>query len=114
MPNNIEIIKKSYFKDRYTKVIDTEFKQLIKTEPEIEAPSFSIDDFFQLYEDLFFQIPKEGDINSHRYLLQKEADYLGVNINEEDIQALLDEITSLRQELLTTQQTINDLTKKNG
>jgi hypothetical protein len=67
-------------------------------------------DFFQLYEDLFDQIPKEGDINSHQYILQKEADYLGVQIDKDDVQSLLDEITSLRQEVLDSQTIINELT----
>jgi hypothetical protein len=74
--------------------------------------SFTVDDFFQLYEELFYQIPKEGDINSHKYIIQKEADYLGISISQDDIQALLNEITSLRQQVLEAQQTINDLTKK--
>jgi predicted metal-dependent hydrolase len=56
--------------------------------------------------------PKEGDANSHRYILQREADYLGVSISQEDVQALLNEITSLRQQVLETQQIINDLTNK--
>jgi polyhydroxyalkanoate synthesis regulator phasin len=62
-----------------------------------------VDDFFQLYEDLFYQIPKEGDTNSHRYILQREADYLGVSVSQDDIQALLNEITSLRQQVLDLQ-----------
>jgi hypothetical protein len=66
----------------------------------------TVDDFFKLYEELFYQIPREGDINSHRYILEKEADYLGVNLNDDDIQALLDEITNLRQEILDTQKTL--------
>jgi hypothetical protein len=61
---------------------------------------------------LFYQIPKDGDSNSHQYILQREADYLGINIDNTNIQSLLDEVTSLRQELLDTQQTINNLTKK--
>jgi hypothetical protein len=60
--------------------------------------------------DLFDQIPKEGDINSHQYILQKEADYLGVQIDKDDVQSLLDEITSLRQEVLDSQTIINELT----
>ena len=40
---------------------------------------------------------------SLRYILEKEADYLGVNLNNDDIQALLDEITTLRQTVLDTQ-----------
>jgi hypothetical protein len=65
-----------------------------------------------LYDQLFYQIPKEGDINSHQYILQREADYLGISISQDDVQALLNEITSLRQQVLEAQQTINDLTKK--
>jgi hypothetical protein len=65
-----------------------------------------------LYEDLFYQIPKEGDTNSHMYILQREADYLGISISQDDVQALLNEITSLRQQVLETQQIVNDLTKK--
>ncbi len=37
-------------------------------------------------------------------------EYLGINLNTDDIQALLSEITTLRQEILTTQQTIKTLT----
>ena len=75
--------------------------------------TFTLTDFFQLYENLFESISKEGDIQSHRYILNKTAEYLGVNINETtDIQALLDEITSLRNELLDTNKTLLDLNKK--
>jgi hypothetical protein len=41
--------------------------------------------------------------------LQKEADYLGITINQDDIQALLNEITSLRQQVLDTQIIVNQL-----
>jgi hypothetical protein len=109
----IPIEKQVFDKNKYPRVIDTQFHQLLNNQPVEETPSFTIDDFFQLYEDLFYQIPKEGDTNSHRYILEKEADYLGVTINQDDIQALLDEITSLRQQLLDTQTTLNDLTKMN-
>jgi hypothetical protein len=110
--SQIPVQKTVFNKDTYSRVIDTQFHQLINQEAIQETPSFTIDDFFQLYEDLFYQIPKEGDTNSHRYILQKEADYLGVNISQDDIQALLNEITTLRQQVLDTQQIINDLTKK--
>ncbi len=57
-----------------------------------------------MYDELFFDIPKEGDIDSHRYILQREAEYLGVKFADDiDIQALLQEITDLRQQLLATE-----------
>jgi hypothetical protein len=110
--SQISVQKTVFNKDTYGRVIDTQFRQLINQGVVNETPSFTIDDFFQLYEDLFYQIPKEGDSNSHQYILQKEADYLGISISQDDVQALLDEITLLRQQVLETQQTVNDLTKR--
>ena len=110
--SQISVQKTVFNKDTYGRVIDTQFRQLINQGVVDETPSFTIDDFFQLYEDLFYQIPKEGDTNSHQYILQKEADYLGISISQDDVQALLDEITLLRQQVLETQQTVNDLTKR--
>ena len=110
--SQIPVQKTVFNKDTYERVVDTQFHQFLNQGTVEDTLSFTVDDFFQLYEDLFYQIPKEGDANSHRYILQREADYLGVSISQEDVQALLNEITSLRQQVLETQQTINDLTKK--
>jgi len=110
--SQIPIQKTVFNKDTYSRVVDTQFSQLINQGAGDETLSFTVDDFFQLYDELFYQIPKEGDINSHQYILQREADYLGISISQDDVQALLNEITSLRQQVLEAQQTINDLTKK--
>ncbi len=110
-PQFIPIEKKVYKKDIYEKVVNTQFNQLINSQTEEETPTFTIDDFFDLYENLFYQIPREGDTNSHRYIIEKEAEYLGIIINQDDIQALLDEITTLRQQLLDTQTALNDISK---
>ena len=110
--SQIPVQKTVFNKDSFGRVINTQFSQLLNQTVE-ETNTFTVDDFFQLYEDLFYQIiEKEGDTNSHQYILRKEADYLGVSISQDDIQALLNEITSLRQQVLESQQTINELTKK--
>jgi hypothetical protein len=109
--SQIPVQKTVFNKDSFGRLINTQFSQLLNQTVE-ETNTFTVDDFFQLYEDLFYQIPKEGDTNSHRYILQREADYLGVSISQDDIQALLNEITSLRQQVLESQTTINELTKK--
>jgi hypothetical protein len=114
MAENIPIERTVFDKNTFGKVINTRFSQFLTDADEAETPVFTIDDFFDLYEQLFYQIPKEGDTNSHRYILEKEADYLGVIINQDDIQALLDEITSLRQQLLDTQSALNDLNNITG
>jgi hypothetical protein len=108
--SQIPIEKQVFDKQTFGKVIDTQFHQLYNSQLIDSLESFTIDDFFELYEQLFYQIPKEGDTNSHRYILEKEADYLGVIVNQDDIQALLDEITTLRQQVLDTQTSLNEVT----
>ena len=105
----ISIEKQVFDKDQFGRVIDTTFKQLINTQQGEETPEFTLEDFFELYENLFYQIPKEGDTNSHRYMLERSAEYLGVIVSQDDIQALLDEITSLRQQVLDLQTSISEL-----
>jgi hypothetical protein len=108
--SQIPIEKQVFDKIAFGKVIDTQFHQLLNNQAE-ETPVFTLEDFFQLYEQLFYQIPKEGDTNSHRYILEKEADYLGIIVNQDDIQALLDEITNLRQQVLDTQTALSEISK---
>ena len=109
--SQIPIQKTVFDKNLFNRVVNTQFSQLINQQQiEGEEPlTFTIDDFFTLYEQLFYQIPRDGDINSHQYILQREADYLGIIINQDDIQALLNEITSLRQQVLDLQTLSNQV-----
>jgi hypothetical protein len=108
---NIPVEKQVFNKSDFSKVINTNFNQLINNQNVSDNPTFTIDDFFELYEQLFYQIPKEGDTNSHRYIIEKEAEYLGLIINQDDVQALLEEITTLRQQLLDTQTSLDEINK---
>lgn len=107
----IPIEKQVFDKDQFGRVIDTTFRQLLNQQQGEETPEFTLEDFFELYESLFYQIPKEGDDESHRYILEKTAEYLGVVVSQDDIQALLDEITSLRQQVLDLQTAMSELSK---
>jgi len=107
--SQIPIEKQVFDKNQFGKVIDTEFSQLLNQQIEVPTPTFTLEDFFTLYDQLFYQIPKEGEADSHRYILQREANYLGVIIDQDDIQALLDEITALRQQVLDAQTALNDI-----
>ena len=110
--SKIPVQKTVFSKDSYSRLINTQFSQLLNQGVVEETPSFTIDDFFNLYNQLFYQMPREGDTNSHMAILKREADYLGISISQDDVQALLDEITSLRQQFLDTQTTINELIKQ--
>ena len=112
MGQQINIEKQVFDKDQFGRVVNTQFSQLLNQQQAEENLVFSIEDFFELYESLFFQIPKEGDNESHRYILEKTAEYLGVIVSQDDIQALLDEITNLRQQVLDLQTTLSDISKR--
>ena len=103
----INLNKQVYDKNQYQKVIDTSFTQLVNVTSSLTSsiPTISVDQFFQYYQDLFFQIPKLGDINSHEYLIKTSTEYIGISQQTNDtIQALVEEVTSLRQENLSLQQ----------
>ena len=100
-----------YSKERFSKIVDTQFKEFAPVQ--VVTPEVTVDDFFALYDELFFDIPKEGDINSHRFLLNKEAEYLGVTFADDtNIQALLQEITDLRQQLLAAETENSNLSQQ--
>lgn len=102
----INLQKTTYSKD-FDKIINTSFSQLIQPEVESTDVGPTVSQFFQDYQTLFYQIPKEGDTESHRYLINTSSEYLG--LSEVDIQALLNEITALRQSLLDANEQINTL-----
>jgi len=110
MAEKIELNKTVYGKVTYPNVINTEFSQLIKPQVEEVVPTVTVEEFFQYYDDLFYDIPISGDFNSHTELIKRSTEYVGVNQNTEEIDALLDEINQLRLENLTQQQTIDELT----
>lgn len=110
----IEILKLNqnvFPKIEYPKVIDTEFTQLITTSSITPIPDVTVDEFFELYNQLFFDIPIDGDINSHKELIIRSTEYVGETQNTEEIDLLLDEINQLRLDVLEKQQIIDDLTK---
>ena len=111
---NVNLNRQVFDKKKFNETVDTSFTQLV-TQPD---PTFfdlnlaTVEDFFTLYEKFFFQIPKEGEVNSHTYLIKESSDYVGFQANSEDIQALLDEIAQLRQENLSLRQEQVDIVKQ--
>ena len=111
---NVNLNRQVFDKTKFNETVDTSFTQLV-TQPD---PTFfdlnlaTVEDFFTLYEKFFFQIPKEGEVNSHTYLIKESSDYVGFQVNSEDIQALLDEIAQLRQENLLIRQEQIDIVKQ--
>lgn len=110
----VKLVKKTRGLSTYNKVVNTAFTELVSP-PVPEAPIVepNVESFFAAYEELFFDIPAEGTINSHQYLVQRSQEYLGGSVNDPEKQALIEEINSLKQQLLDLGQTyftINKLT----
>tara|TARA_B100002019_G_scaffold178901_1_gene154492 strand:+ start:4989 stop:5540 length:552 start_codon:yes stop_codon:yes gene_type:complete len=99
--SRIDLEKKVYSKTGYPRIIDTKFTQLgVKTINESIASTPTVNEFFNLYNSLFYEIPAFGDSNSHQYLIETSADYIDYNQSKEEIEALQKEITQLRKDLL--------------
>jgi len=110
MKENISFNKQVFNKNNYQKVIDTSFKQLgVKSIQQQLEEQPTVDDFFSLYNDLFYDIPELGAINSHEYLIKTSSEYVDFEANQEEIIALQNEIAQLRTELLDAQKQIIEL-----
>lgn len=111
MKQELPIQKRVYERNSVSNVINRDFTQLLINEDnELTQSLPTISEFFDLYEQLFFDIPKEGEENSHSFLIRKSSEYLNIkNDNNIDIQLLQDEITTLRQQLLESNQALNDI-----
>jgi hypothetical protein len=104
MSENIKFNKQVYDKGQYTKVINTSFTQLgVQSIQETINNQPTTDQFFSMYNDLFYDIPELGEINSHEYLIKKSSEYINFDANQEEIEALQAEIANLREELLDAQ-----------
>lgn len=103
---NYPLTKTVYPKGIYENIIDTSFAQ---TPPVPEENTLTVEQFFSYYNTIFYDIPVEGNINSHTYLVKKSGDYTGVTGFNDDTQILLDEISSLQRENLALNQQITNI-----
>jgi hypothetical protein len=106
--SSFDLKKQVFSRDAFEKTINTTFTELTSS---VVLPTSSnlptVDEFFQYYTDLFYTIPKFGSENSHEYLVLTSQQYIGtISSDQEVIDALIAEVTELRQENLDLQQQI--------
>jgi len=98
MARNIRIHKTVVSKDDFDKVVDTSFtafkNQEVEEDEDLKAQ------FFNLYEKLYYELPLNGEEDSHEFLIRESSKLVDLEKDTEDIQPLLDEITQLRRQLL--------------
>ena len=112
MAKDIKVQNTVYSKEEYNKVVDRNFDFYIQPTPVEEETT--VEEFFELYENLYFEIPIKGATNSHEYLIQRSSELIDFEKDTEDIQPLLDEIAQLRVQLLSQQEQIIELTTQLG
>tara|TARA_R110002020_G_scaffold391712_5_gene602109 strand:- start:149 stop:577 length:429 start_codon:yes stop_codon:yes gene_type:complete len=105
MSENVTFRTTVYDKNQYEKSLNTKFTQIgaSPTPQEQIEEQPTVDEFFQMYNNLFYQIPQKGDINSHIFLIEQSSEYVNFNANQAEIEALQNEIGQLRQQLLEEQ-----------
>lgn len=102
MIQRVNLNKTVFNKSDYQKTIDTSFNELLPPVVEAEEDTITVEQFFTYYDQLFFDIPKTG-VNSHNTLIQQSTEYVGDEQTNTEIEALVQEIDSLRAQLLDTQ-----------
>ena len=104
MAENINLNKKVFNKGDYEKTINSSFNQLgVKTTQEEVNEQPTVQEFFDMYNILFYQINEKGPTNSHEFLVKTSGEYINFEDNDELVQALQDEIAQLREDLLEAQ-----------
>lgn len=98
MANEIRLKKTAFNKEQYSKVVNREFNTFIP--PIQEEDTDTVAEFFRLYSKLFYEIPVEGETNSHQFILRESSKLVDFDKDTTEIQPLLDEITDLRERLL--------------
>jgi hypothetical protein len=109
--SKIDLGNIKYQKDTFKKIINTEFNELILPVTSSSTTEITQEEFFDYYQKLFYDIPIEGELNSHKFLIKQSTEYVGVEQNNDEIDLLLDEINQLRTELLEARQVIDTLTQ---
>ena len=103
MPDNqrVDLQKQAFSRNQYPRTINTEFTEFgVTSIAEDQESETTVEDFFTQYDQLFYDIPAEGDVNSHEYLVRTSGEYINFDANQEEIEALRNEIATLRTENL--------------
>ena len=109
MAESIKLNKEVYNKRTYEKVIDTSFSELgVPTIQEQITAQPTVQEFFDMYNTLFYNINEFGPTNSHEFLIKTSQEYIGFEEENEIIELLQNEISTLRTELLNAQKQLAD------
>ena len=89
MSKKVTLNKTVFDKNQYSQLVNTEFSTTSatglgvgETEPEEEP---DVEDFFEMYNDLFYDIPQFGEEESHEFLIQRSSEYINFEANQDEM-----------------------------
>jgi len=123
----VSLKREAFNRKQFDDTVNTEFTELGQSNIEKDLSFFdpslaTVEDFFTIYNTLFYQIPKgtgaENEVNTHVFLIKESTNYTQYEAQQEEISALQDEIDQLREQNVQLVQdltnTINALTNSIG
>ncbi len=112
----VNLEKNVYDRNSFNSSVDVSFTQLITPEtPQEELNNQpTTTEFFEMYKNLFYNIPKYGQTDSHLYLINESSEYINYEKNTEEFEALQNEISQLREQLLEEQRKNSELQLSNN
>ena len=92
---NIIIEKRLYGNRSFSRLADREFSELFQEQ------KIDLKKFFEEYDKLFYEIPKQGEIHSHNFIVGKSTEYIENYIDPKDeiIDNLEEQVQTLEEEL---------------
>jgi len=111
---NVSFNKTIYSRNQFDGLVNSDFSELTQRQDD-----FNTDQFFDQYNRLFFDIPKEG-ANSHRTLVENSSEYLSnfADLRDEEIARLNEIVADLQVQLATANTEVNTVREhpffKNG
>ena len=108
---NVQLVREAFNRKEFNDTINTNFTELGVSVSQEQDLSFfdpnlaTVGDFFTIYQNLFYSIPKGNvvsgeEINSHIFLIERSTAYTNFISQQEEIDALAQEITDLRAQNL--------------
>ena len=108
---NVQLVRETFNRKEFNDTINTNFTELGVSAAQDRDLSFfdpnlaTVGDFFTIYQNLFYSIPKGNiisgeEINSHIFLIERSTAYTNFVSQQEEIDALAQEITDLRAQNL--------------
>jgi hypothetical protein len=107
MSEQVKLQKIIYSLQEFNNIVNTKFNQLTKSiKTTSDTPDMTVDQFFNEYDILFYEILKDGSENSHLGLATRSLEYLGISLEDlqNEINDLREENVNLQNQILLTSQ----------